>query len=83
MWNELAWTHRRVVSLDPRAQWELTQDVLGQANGEHTLMFYQIPSEVRGIDEREWSVQVNPCIRDFAVDPGQNLLVVVEKPDEQ
>ena len=61
----------------------MKQDILGQTKDEHTLAFYRIPSQVKGMQEKDWSLRVSPRIRDFAVDSSQDLLIILEKPDEQ
>ncbi|KAJ8472877.1 hypothetical protein ONZ45_g16497 [Pleurotus djamor] len=44
------------------------------------LMLYQLPSVVRNIPWREWSVQAidDNILRDFAIDPSQDLLIFIE-----
>ena len=59
--------------------WELYGNVLAQAQGERTLHFKQIPSAIRGIQGTEWTIPDVGCkMRDFGMDPAQDLLVVIE-----
>ena len=78
-WKTLAWTAKQDVPMRAGGVWELYGNVLAQAEGERTLHFAQIPSAIRGIEAREWTVQDVGCtIRDFGMDPAQDLLVVIE-----
>lgn len=52
---------------------------MGQAIDQHSLKFHKLPSKLRGVVGKEW---VTDCggisVRDFAMDPREDLLVVVE-----
>lgn len=62
--------------------WELYGNVLAQARGPRSLAFVQLPSEIRGIVEKEWVIpDVGFKIRDFGMDPAQDLLVLIEFPE--
>ena len=61
--------------------WELYGGVLAQARGPDTLVFKLMKSELKGIEEQDWEFKVEPKMRDFGMDPSQNLLVVIEKPN--
>ncbi|KAM5545949.1 hypothetical protein V8D89_000075 [Ganoderma adspersum] len=78
-WDNLVWTTRHDVTMHQGGVWELYGNVLAQAQGERTLHFTQIPSTIRGIKGTEWTVPDVGCkIRDFGMDPAQDLLVVIE-----
>ena len=60
--------------------WELYGGVLAQAIDDSTLSFTQLPSEIRGIPSKSWVVKSLPGpIRDFVMDPSQDLLVIAER----
>ncbi|OJT10824.1 hypothetical protein TRAPUB_12693 [Trametes pubescens] len=78
-WDKLAWTSREEVPMHQGGVWELYGGVLAQGDGSRTLAFKQLPSAIRGIEEREWRIEdVGVNIRDFGMDPAQDLLVVIE-----
>lgn len=78
-WDKLAWTSREEVPMHQGGVWELYGGVLAQGDGSRTLAFKQLPSAIRGIEEREWRIEdVGVNIRDFGMDPAQDLLVIIE-----
>lgn len=43
------------------------------------IMFIQVPSVHRGLKEKEWKIEdMGFIVRDFCMDPSQDLLVVIE-----
>ncbi|KAI0325496.1 hypothetical protein GY45DRAFT_1374683 [Cubamyces sp. BRFM 1775] len=77
--DKLAWTSREEIPMLQGGVWELYGGVLAQGEGSRTLVFKQLPSSLRGIEGREWRIEdVGVHIRDFGMDPAQDLLVVVE-----
>ncbi|KAG7450677.1 uncharacterized protein BT62DRAFT_529398 [Guyanagaster necrorhizus] len=59
--------------------WELFGNVLAQHSGSGSLVFTQLPSSTRFIEQKEWSVSLSGLpIRDFGMDPSQDLLVLIE-----
>ncbi|EIW84388.1 hypothetical protein CONPUDRAFT_100433, partial [Coniophora puteana RWD-64-598 SS2] len=82
-WNTLAWRAPEVVpsSLDGTT-WELVGGVVC-AGSLTAVAFTQLPSPLRGIERKEWSVALAPLkVRDFTVDPSQDLLVVVDDQEQ-
>ncbi|PIL28992.1 hypothetical protein GSI_09039 [Ganoderma sinense ZZ0214-1] len=78
-WDNLVWTAKDDVTMHQGGVWELYGNVLAQAQGDRTLHFKQIPSQIRGIRGTEWTIPNVGCkIRDFGMDPAQDLLVVIE-----
>ncbi|EJF56105.1 hypothetical protein DICSQDRAFT_94010 [Dichomitus squalens LYAD-421 SS1] len=78
-WTKLAWTAKEEVPMRRGGVWELYGNVLAQAEGERTLHFKQLPSAIRGIKGKEWTIQDVGCkIRDFGMDSAQDLLIVLE-----
>jgi hypothetical protein len=81
-WDALHWTQDLRFSMFRGGLWELYGNVLAQitSNG-HTLHFKQLPSQSRAIEEKAWTVNVTQFrVRDFAIDPAQDLLIIVEQP---
>lgn len=61
--------------------WELYGGVLAQGPDSSSLTFRQLPSELRGIEEKEWMISdIGFNIRDFGMDPAQDLLVAIQVP---
>jgi len=64
--------------------WELFGGVLGQSSEDRSLFFYQLPSSLRNIEAKDWALSakdIDVHARDFAMDPSQDLLVLVEAPN--
>lgn len=81
-WNELKWTEDKSVDSSTGHLWELYGGVLAQASANHrSISFRQLPSNHRGIEEKTWTVDVSDlAVRDFTMDPSQDLLVIARKP---
>ncbi|KAI8989158.1 hypothetical protein BD414DRAFT_486239 [Trametes punicea] len=78
-WDSLAWTSREEIPMLRGGVWELYGGVLGQGEGSRTLVFKQLPSTLRGIEGKEWRIEdVGVNIRDFGMDPAQDLLLIIE-----
>ncbi|KAI9056374.1 hypothetical protein FKP32DRAFT_1639392 [Trametes sanguinea] len=78
-WDNLAWTAREEIPMLQGGVWELYGGVLGQGEGARTLVFKQLPSTLRGIEGRQWRIEdVGVNIRDFGMDPAQDLLIIIE-----
>ena len=79
-WRHLDWVEERV-----KLPYGQTYDVFGgvYASVEHanpvSLNIVELPSRIRSTPLRLWSfADVGFIINDFAIDPGQDLLVLVE-----
>ncbi|CAL1702699.1 unnamed protein product [Somion occarium] len=78
-WEKLDFKRDYILDMNSDGVWELSCGVLCQARGRRTLVFRQLPSVLRGIKERAWELEdIGVDIRDFSMDPAQDLLVVVE-----
>lgn len=78
-WRELRWRSRQEYPMLEGGVWELYGGVIAQADGDRTLAFTQLPSDIRRIEEKHWKIEdVGVVIRDFSMDPAQDLLIVVE-----
>ncbi|KAI0356942.1 hypothetical protein OH77DRAFT_183926 [Trametes cingulata] len=83
-WDKLAWTEREEIPMSQGGVWELYGGVLAQGEGSRSLVFKQLPSKIRGIEGRTWRLEdVGVNIRDFGMDPSQDLLVIIENRPEQ
>jgi hypothetical protein len=57
----------------------IVSSVLGQGKDDNALRFFRLPSIHRGIPPSDpWEIKVDFTIRDFAMDPSQDLLVLLE-----
>ena len=84
-WDNLRFRQRHRARLPPSNIWELFGGVL--AHGVLTpiargLSFIQLPSAVRGTDSHTWQHRdLGVDIRDFTIDPAQDLAVLIAQPD--
>ena len=53
---------------------------MAQSIGTKALRFKRTGSKLRGIEENTWDVDYGFNIRDFTMDPGQDLLVALREP---
>jgi hypothetical protein len=59
--------------------WELAGGVLALSTDRYDIYFRQLPAIKRGIFEKIWNLRLAFPHVDFTMDPGQDLLVVVEE----
>ena len=77
-WHSLAWSARSEQLMGGGGYWELYGGVLAGCESSRTLVFRQLPSLIRGIPDKEWSIpDLDFDVDDFTMDPAQDLLVVV------
>ncbi|KAK0208165.1 hypothetical protein DFS33DRAFT_1301710 [Desarmillaria ectypa] len=80
-WNKLDGAWSGSIPMLQGHLWELFGNVLAQHSGSGSLVFTQLPSSTRSIERKEWSVPLSGLrIRDFGMDPSQDLLVLIEAP---
>lgn len=48
--------------------------------GYRSVRFHQLGAEVRGVPNKTWDVEMDFMVRDFTMDPGQDLLVALRTP---
>jgi len=81
-WNSLSWTAEDSIPIIHGRCWELSGGILAQADGPidgpSSITFRQLPSALRVIESREWRLNFDFAIRDFAIDSSFDLLVLVE-----
>lgn len=78
-WGKLRFTQDEIVDMNTPANcvWELQGGVLTQARDERTLVFTQIPSQLRHIQKRTWTLDnLDVVVADYCIDPSQDLLVI-------
>jgi len=80
-WDSLKWVRDETIDMSGHL-WELYGGVLAQYDSVgQSLNFRQLPSDSRGIECQVWSVEIlGTRLRDFAMDPSQDLLVLIENP---
>ena len=80
-WTNLQWTNAGQTP-NRGSYWELCGNVFAQyARDNSEIQFKQLPSRSRDIHEKDWTVDARAFeIQDFGMDPGQDLLVVIERP---
>ncbi|KAF5355886.1 hypothetical protein D9756_004103 [Leucocoprinus leucothites] len=70
-----------VVPMKNGGLWELYGGVLAQSDEDGRFYFMRLPSTIRHIKQETWEIIPDiPDIRDFGMDPGQNLLVWITAP---
>lgn len=81
-WYTLQWTALKDVRMLQGTLYELSGGVLAQSDhfGGHGLVFRRLPSHYRSIQEHVWSLDLDLILRDFTLDPAQDLLVLIAQP---
>ncbi|KAF8493317.1 hypothetical protein JB92DRAFT_2999971 [Gautieria morchelliformis] len=78
-WAKLYFRQRLTVNVARGYVWKLRGDVLATQLMSR-LLFIQLPSAVRGTPVHTWESHIEVHIRQFAIDPAQDLAVVVAWP---
>jgi hypothetical protein len=78
-WRCLDWNAEESHPVPNGSLWELYGNVWAHSKGNDTIEFLQLPSRLRGIPARQWTVRLDFALRDFGMDPAQDLLVTVER----
>lgn len=81
-WESLRWVESRDIPMMQGHIWELYGDVFAQSSTSDVLHFRQLPSNYRKIEEKTWGVALDINVRDFTMDPAQDLLVLIEEPTQ-
>ncbi|KAF5374083.1 hypothetical protein D9757_010711 [Collybiopsis confluens] len=81
-WTQMRWGDELRYTMKKSGLWELFGNVLVQRNLDHSFTFVQLPSTHRNILERTWTVKPERphIVRDFGIDPSQDLFVLIEVP---
>ncbi|KAG1757742.1 hypothetical protein EDB19DRAFT_1891444 [Suillus lakei] len=78
-WESLKWVESQDIPMMGGHIWELYGDVFAQSSTPDVLHFRQLPSKYRKIEEKTWGVALDIHVRDFTMDPAQDLLVLIEQ----
>lgn len=79
-WESLRWVESQDIPMMQGHVWELYGGVFAQSSTPDVLHFRQLPSKYRKIEEKTWGVALDIHVRDFTMDPAQDLLVLIEQP---
>jgi hypothetical protein len=80
-WETLDFPNLEVITMSHGGLWELYGNVLAQSFSVPRIEFHQLKSDVRRISGDRWSLEnFGFPVRDFGIDPSQELLVLVENP---
>jgi len=78
-WKILDWNAHTCLPVPEGRLWELYGNVWAHSRGSQTIELVQLPSRLRGIPLRQWTLKLAFAPRDFGMDPAQDLLVTVER----
>lgn len=77
-WKNLDWNTHTCLPVPEGTLWELYGNVWAHSRGNDAIYFVQIPSRLRDIPLRQWTIRLGFPLRDFGMDPSQDLLVAIE-----
>ncbi|CAL1702742.1 unnamed protein product [Somion occarium] len=79
-WDQLRFSEIRTMDRESGNLWELYGNVLAETRSENTtLVIKQLPSKLRGINERTWTLDnLHIPLCDFSTDVAQNLVALLE-----
>lgn len=79
-WKNLKWSREITIPMEDGTLWELFGGVLVQNTIDNRLHIWQLPSDLRGIEEKKWTLGPNFgfTVADVAMDPLQDLLVLID-----
>ncbi len=70
----LTWKGRTEYDMRRGGVRELYGGILAQADGDSTVVCAQLPSAIRGIEQKVWTIEdVGMEMRDFGMDPAEDL----------
>jgi len=77
-WKKLEWTEYHTLSYTEGPAWALYGNVWAHSRGSDAINFVQLPSRIRGIPMCQWTLRFDFDVREFCMDPSQDLLVIIE-----
>ena len=78
-WKTIEWTEHNSLISGTGGVWELYGNVWAHSKERNDVIeFVQLPSRIRGIPMRQWTLRFEFSVRDFSMDPSQDLLVAIE-----
>ena len=78
-WKNIEWSEHHTIPYPQGMAWEFYGNVWGHSRGSDAIDFVQLPSRLRGISLRQWTLRFNFDVRHFSMDPSQDLLVTIER----
>jgi hypothetical protein len=78
-WRSIEWSEHYTIPYPQGSSWEFYGNVWGHSRGNHAIDFVQLPSRLRGISLRQWTLRFDFEVQDFSMDPSQDLLVTIEE----
>lgn len=81
-WDALKWGETRDLPLLHPVDiiWDLCGGVFAQSGLPGALRLHRLPSQYRNIQASSWRIPLLSDTEDFAIDPAQDLLALIEKP---
>ncbi|KAG2072912.1 hypothetical protein BDR04DRAFT_372100 [Suillus decipiens] len=80
-WDELKWGETRdLPPLQFDIMWGFCGGIFAHSGPPGALRLYRLPSQYRNIKPDSWRLPILSDADDFAIDPAQDLLAIVEKP---
>jgi hypothetical protein len=76
-WKNMDWNEHTSLPVPDGSLWELCGNVWAHSRGDNAIDFVQIPSRLRGIPLCQWTLRLDFPLRDFCMDPSQDLLVTI------
>ena len=79
-WETFEWSEKNTLDYpSPHGpSWEFYGNVSVRRRGKDAIDFVQLPSGLRGIPMRQWTITFDFIIGHFSMDPSQDLLVIIE-----
>ena len=77
-WKNIEWSEHHTISYPQGRAWELYGNVWGHSRGSDGIDFVRLPSRLRGISLRQWTLKFDFDVQHFSMDPSQDLLVTIE-----
>ena len=81
-WKNFEWSEKKTLDYpSPHRDgptFEFYGTVCAHGRGRDAIDFVQLPSRLRGIPMRQWTITFDFEVCDFSADPSQDLLVIIE-----
>ena len=78
-WKNIERNEHNTIISGQGGVWELYGNVWAHSKErDDVIEFVQLPSRIRGIPMRQWTLRFEFAVRDFSMDPSQDLLVAIE-----
>jgi hypothetical protein len=77
-WKNIEWNEHTTIPSGRGGVWELYGNVWAHSKERDVIEFVQLPSRIRGVPKRQWTLKFGFAVRDFSMDPSQDLLVTTE-----